>query len=103
MTVANLGNPGIRQPHRVDHPAVELGDARRRRAESRLQTHRLRDDATETIEVDHLVQLFAIGGGAGGEQNRVLEPNVAKLHGEQATWRSPVRLAHWIAAFVRRW
>jgi len=37
VTLANLGNPGIRQPHRVDHPAVEFRDPRRRRSCARLE------------------------------------------------------------------
>jgi hypothetical protein len=38
---------GIREPHRVDHPAREIGDARRRGPHPRLEAHRLGDEAAE--------------------------------------------------------
>ena len=34
---AHRFEPGIREPDRVDHSALELGDARRRRARARLE------------------------------------------------------------------
>ena len=103
MTFAHLGHPGIRQPNSVDHAAVELGDPRRWRAGSGLQAHRLRDDPTQPIEVDHLVELFTVRRRAGGEQNGVLEPHVAERDSEPVAWRSSERLAHWLTAFARRW
>ena len=51
---------GIRQPDGVDHPAVELGDARRRRACARLEAHGLRDDPAERVEIDDAVELVAV-------------------------------------------
>ena len=65
--------PGIGEPDRVEHAAPKLGHPRRAVARARGERHGLGDDAAEAIEVHDAGQLAPEAGGAGGEQEGILE------------------------------
>jgi hypothetical protein len=85
MPFAHLDHSRIRQPHGVDHPAVELRHARRQRPRSRLQAYGLRDDSAQAIEANDVGELLTVGGGAGREKHRILKRDAAELDGETPT------------------
>src|SRR5512132_1015593 len=63
----------IRQSDRVDHPAIELRHSRRWRSVSALNTHRLRNQPAERVEINDVREFPAIGSGASSKQNRILK------------------------------
>ena len=63
----------VRQSDRVDHAAGELGDPRRGGAMPRLERHGLRDQAAEPLGTHHPVELLAVAGRPGGEDDRILK------------------------------
>jgi len=63
----------IGEAHGVDHPAIELSDARRPRPVSPLDANRLRDEPPESVEIDHPRELATVGGRASGKQHRILK------------------------------
>jgi len=63
----------VRQAHGIQHPARELGDPRRASSAPRLRSDRFRDDPTKGIEVDHTGHFAPEAGGAGSEEDGVLE------------------------------
>src|SRR5256712_7552819 len=77
----------IRESHGVQHAAAKLGDAQRRMALPRLGCHRFRDDATEEIEVDDVIELPAEAGSTSSKENRVLEggaEQIDRVHGRSS-------------------
>ena len=93
----------IRQPHGVDHPAVELRHPRRRRPclGSRL-TAFVTNPPSRSRRMTP-VELLAVAGGAGGEKNRILKSIRRRTSTRERPRVAACRLAHCPAAFVRRW
>src|SRR5262249_44417159 len=63
----------IRQADGVDHTALELRDARRRSAVSRLGGDCLRDDAAQATGGHHTSELATVARRAGGENDGILK------------------------------
>jgi len=69
----------VLEAYGVDHPAVGIDDARRRRALHRLQGETLGDDPAETIEVDKVGELDAVTKGARGGDYGIAEGELADV------------------------
>ena len=63
----------IGEPDRVDHSAIELGDAWRARAKPALDAHRLRHQTAKRVEIDDVGKLPPISGCASSKQHRILK------------------------------
>ena len=92
MVAADGSDARIGESDGIDHPAVELGDARSRSASPRLGAHRFRDEPAERREVDHVGELTTVRGGAGGEHDRILERETSRLHRERGAAVAHCRL-----------
>src|SRR5690606_20451840 len=63
--------------------ARKLGDPRGPVAPAGLHRHRLADDSAEPLEVDDAVELEAVAGGAGGEDDWIGEAGAEKCPAER--------------------
>src|SRR2546428_7977641 len=73
LVVPNGLEPGISEPHGVEHATPELGDARGRVTASRLGGYGLGHDAAERLEVDDPGDLAPEARRPGRQQDGVLE------------------------------
>src|SRR5690606_26053780 len=85
---------GGRESDGVDHAAGEVADAWRGSTLPRLQAHRLRHEPADRLEVHDIGELAPVRGGAGGEQDGILESQPGGLDLE-------LRVAHRRATPVR--
>jgi hypothetical protein len=69
----------VRETDGIDHPGAKVGDAQRSVALARLGTDRLRHDAAEPVQVNHLVELARVPGRSGGEDDRVLKDDARDI------------------------
>jgi len=73
MLCTNFLHSRVGETDGVDHSALELGDTRSTRAVAAFDAHRFGDKSAKRVKFDHVGQLATVGGGAGGQQNRILE------------------------------
>jgi hypothetical protein len=88
---------GIGQPDGVDHGTRHLGHPGCRVSETWLDRHRLGHEPTQSLQVDHVLELQAETAGTRGEKDRILkiqaEDRLFQIHVGSGTPDVPPRVA----------